>query len=260
MSLSATLNWLIFVCYSPMLMCLPVYEYMFTRIRGCEAQGSCQVSTSICHPHLIFWGQVSRWTWSSTTLQLVQNASTLKISFLPPESGITVGQHGMCAGDPHSSPYAQMVSTLFTKPFPQALYLATFTDWKQVFQWLWRCKGMYGVVFSTFSLPDRIRANSTEHFLASLFHTTCSESQRWQQQSWHSNSSVCLESVQPVGNSTVIKPRSRIFFPIVLTFTGTALSYQTNHQGGALMALCRGSERLHEKLMSLALQNNWWKS
>lgn len=44
--------------------------------------------------------------------------------------------------------------------------------------------------------------------------------------------------------------------PAVLTFTGTALSYQPNHQGGALVALCRGSERLHEKLMSLALQSN----
>lgn len=41
----------------------------------------------------------------------------------------------------------------------------------------------------------------------------------------------------------------------VLTFTGTALSYQTNHQGGTLVTLGRGSERLHEKLMSLALQN-----
>lgn len=71
--------------------------------------------------------QVSHWTWSST-LQLVQHASTLKIPFLSPESGITVGQPGMCAGDPNSSPYARVVSTLFTKPFPQALYLATFTD------------------------------------------------------------------------------------------------------------------------------------
>lgn len=41
----------------------------------------------------------------------------------------------------------------------------------------------------------------------------------------------------------------------VLTFTGTALSYQTNHQGCALIAFCRCVKWFHNKLVSFRL----WK-
>lgn len=46
-------------------------------------------------------------------------------------------------------------------------------------------------------------------------------------------------------------------YHFVLTFTGTALSYQTHHQRGTLMTFGGGGKRFDKKLMSLALQNKW---